>query len=202
MDSGSDAGATCANPATTVPASEIPPYQPVMQVIGACSGAELAGYVTACDSSTSTGPTCNAWFSGDASSTACQDCLFGPITGSDPPMLTGQGGIWIDYQGNNIGGNAPGCLDLKGMSGCASAYQNIIQCIVASGCESCADGPSYQACLNIILNTGGACATYYSTYQSSCAADNADGGLLNGGVCSTTADVLSVICGNGSGDGG
>ncbi len=88
------------------------------------------------------------------------------------------------------------------MSGCASAYQDIVQCIVASGCESCTDSASYQACLNIILGTGGACATYYSTYQSACAADVADGGLLNGGVCSTTAEILSVICGNGSGDGG
>jgi len=168
-----------------------------MQVIGACSGTDISNYIAACDASTSTPTTCGNWFSGDAS-VACIDCLVGPI--SDAGTATGQGGIWI-YQGNNIGGNVPGCLALEGMSGCAAAYDNIVECISAAGCDTCTDTPSYDACLTTILGTGGACASYYATYQSQCATDIADGGLLNGGKCSTIPEGPRVLWGNGSGDG-
>jgi hypothetical protein len=185
-------------PAMSVPSSEIPPYQPVVQVIGACSGSDISGYVTACDSSTSTQATCTAWFMG--ASTPCVNCLFGPVNDAGAP--TGQGGIWL-YQGGNIGPNYPGCLALKGMSGCADAYQNIVECLIAAGCGSCMDPTSAQACQNTIFGPGGACQSYVAPYQSACPPDYADGGLLaNGGACSNPNDVLSVICGNGSGDGG
>jgi hypothetical protein len=60
-----------------------------------------------------------------------------------------------------------------------------------------------QACLQTADGTGGACATYYSAAQTACAIDFApDGGLGSTGVCSTDQDIISVICGNGSGDGG
>jgi hypothetical protein len=121
---------------------------------------------------------------------------------TDAGTATGQGGIWL-YQGGNIGPNVPGCLDKKGMSACASAYDAVIECLVAAGCSTCTDPTSETACQNTIFGTGGACQSYYAAYQSSCGPDFADGGLLNaGGPCSTEPDVLSVICGNGSGDGG
>jgi hypothetical protein len=175
----------------------VPPYQPVVQVIGACSASDITNYIAACDAPTSTNTTCNAWFSGDASA-ACMNCLVGPVTDAG---ATGQGGIWI-YQGSNIGPNVPGCLDKKGMSSCASAYDAVVECLYAAGCGTCTDQNSEQTCQTTIFGTNGACRSYLVTYQSACAADVADGGLLNGGPCSTDPDVLSVICGNGSGDGG
>ncbi len=183
-------------PAPSVPSSAVPPYPGVVQVVGACSAADISGYITACDSSTSTNATCNTWFTG--ASPACASCL---VPTNDAGALTGQGGVWI-YQGGNIGPNYPGCLDLKGMSACADAYEQVVECLIASGCGTCTDPTSEQNCQNTIFGTGGACAGYYATYSSSCASDLADGGLLNGGPCSTDPDVLSVICGNGSGDGG
>ena len=114
---------------------------------------------------------------------------------------TGQGGIWI-YKGGNIGPNVPGCLDKKGMSSCASAYDAVVECLVEAGCNSCTDQTSETTCQQTIFGTGGACQSYYATFQSACATDVADGGLLNGGPCTTDPEVLSVICGNGPGDGG
>ena len=176
----------------------MPPYQPVAQVVGACSGSDIAGYITACDSPTATNTTCDNWFSGDASA-SCINCLVGPLT--DAGTATGEGGIWI-YQGDNIGPNVPGCLDKKGMSTCASAYNAVIECLVAAGCGTCTTQMSEDTCQQTIFGTGGACYSYIVTYESACATDVADGGLLNGGPCTTDPDVLSVICGNGSGDGG
>jgi hypothetical protein len=176
----------------------MPPYQPVVQVIGACSGSDIAGYLTACDSTGSTNMTCNTWFTG--APVACANCLVGPAT--DAGTFTRQGGIWFDYQYDNIGPNYPGCLDKKGMSACAIAYDALVQCFVASGCNACMDQTSLTACQQKIFGPGGVCQSYVAPYETSCGPDNADGGLLNGGACTTNADVLSVICGNGSGDGG
>ena len=120
---------------------------------------------------------------------------------TDAGTATGQGGIWI-YKNDNIGPNYPGCLALKGMSACASAYDAVVECLYAAGCGTCTDPTSEQTCQQTIFGTGGACSTYYATFGSACATDVADGGLLNGGPCTTDPEVLSVICGNGSGDGG
>jgi hypothetical protein len=170
----------------------------VVQVIGACSASDISGYIAACDVAGATMTTCSNWFT--SAPAACATCLVGPETDAGAP--TRQGGVWYDYQYDNIGPNLPGCLDKKGMSACASAYSDIVQCLVASGCGTCTDSPSETACQMKIFATGGACYSYVAAYESSCAPDFADGGLLNGGPCTTTPDVLSVICGNGSGDGG
>lgn len=173
----------------------------VSQQVGACAPADLSGFITACDSTGATDSTCGNWFSGAPPS--CEQCLIGPLTGSDPGSPTGQGGIWLDYQGDNIGANVPGCLDKQGMSACATAYQNLLQCILAAGCIQCTDQNSFGNCQTAVaVSATGACHSYVAPYQSSCAADIADGGLINGGICSTDLQVLSVICGNGSGDGG
>jgi len=172
---------------------------PVMQTIGACTATDISGYVTACDSTTATNATCNTWFG--SATAACGNCLQGPTTGGDPGTPTGQGGIWV-YMGGNIGANVPGCLDKEGMSACATAYNAIVECLVAAGCGTCTDMTSSTACQNTIFATGGACHSYLAAYQSGCAADVADGGALNGGPCSDDTQVLSVICGNGTGDGG
>jgi hypothetical protein len=173
---------------------------PVTQQIGACSATDISGYVAACDSMAATNTTCQNWF--NTAPAACQTCLVGPTTGGDPGTPTGQGGIWI-YQGGNIGANVPGCLDKQGQSGCATAYNALIECLVAAGCGTCTDNASETACQNTIFAAGGGCHSYIAPFQSACpATDNADGGILNGGACSDDTKVLSVLCGNGSGDGG
>jgi hypothetical protein len=93
-------------------------------------------------------------------------------------------------------------MDKKGMSGCASAYDNLWECVYAAGCITCTDQTSFDTCLTTVTGSGGPCTGYVAPYESSCAADLADGGLLNGGPCSSDVEVFSVLCGNGSGDGG
>jgi hypothetical protein len=185
-----------------VPSSEITAYMNVMQVKGACTGNDIAGYVAGCLSQTSTSATCGAWFNGDAS-TACQNCLVGPTTTQgDAQVPTGQGGVWF-WQGLNLGSNFPGCLALEGATACAQAYAQLDECFVAAGCGDCTTS-TVMACEQTIFGTGGACASYYAPYKSACPqSDFADGGVAGpGGACSDDQAVLSVICGNGTGDGG
>jgi hypothetical protein len=173
----------------------------VTQVKGACTGADISGYIAACESAGSTTTTCTNWFNG--APTACTNCLAGPTTGTgDAAVYTGQGGLWLYPQGDILGANIPGCLALEGMGACASAEQNAIECIEAAGCDLCTDQASADACQGAVVATGGACSMYLAPWQTSCGPDFADGGLLNGGPCTTDTQVLSVICGNGSGDGG
>lgn len=191
---------SCTAVAASVAPCEVPHYQPVAQAIGACSSTDIADYISACDSPGATSSACQNWFAGAA--TSCQDCLVGPAQGSDAEAPSGQGAIWLDYQGQNIGANVPGCLDKMGMSSCATAYQNLIECVFAAGCGTCTDDSSETACQRTVVGSGGACASYSAPAQTACGADLADGGLLSSGPCSTDERVLSVICGNGSGDGG
>ncbi len=197
---GADGPDMCTAPLSTVPASTIPGYMPVMQTIGACAATDISGYITACDSTTATNTTCNTWFT--SAPAACATCLVGPTTGGDPGNPTGQGAIWVDNAGQNIGANVPGCLDKQAMNACAVAYQNAIECIFSAGCGDCMDQTSFNSCQNTVLAKGGGCNSYVAPVQNSCGADLADGGLLQGGACSTDQQVISVICGNGTGDGG
>jgi hypothetical protein len=178
----------------------IPAYMTVMQTIGACSGTDISGYITACDSTSATNSTCNTWFT--SAPAACANCLVGPTTGGDPGNPTGQGGIWVDASGQNIGANVPGCLDKEGQNACATAYQSFVECLFSAGCGQCTDQTSFNSCQTTVTATGGACKTYLTSAQSACSTLAADGGLLNGGACSSDPQVLSVICGNGTGDGG
>jgi len=89
-----------------------------------------------------------------------------------------------------------------GNATCAAPYDEAVQCLVAAGCGTCTTETEFDTCEQIVLGNGGACESYAQAEQSSCAAEVADGGSLNGGPCSDDPSVLSVICGNGSGDGG
>jgi len=203
MDAGADGGSgpSCNAVASSVPASEIPTYMPVAQVVGACSATDIADYALACDSPSATNADCENWFA--SAPAACQSCLVGPVVGADPGTPTGQGGIWLDAAGENIGANVPGCLDKEGMNACATAYQNLVECFYSAGCAACTDQSSYDSCRMAVTAKGGACATYLTSAQGACNANTVDGGLLGtGGACSTDQGVISVICGNGTGDGG
>jgi hypothetical protein len=163
---------------------------------GACTASEIAGFINTCDATALHGP-CNTWFQG--ASPTCVSCLFG----STDAGISRTGGLDTDYLGEFYGGNYAGCLAIvNGSTTCASAYEEASQCYAASSCFSCMDQTSWQKCEATIFASGGACHSYIVPYQSACAADLADGGALMGGPCSDDTAVLSVICGNGSGDGG
>jgi hypothetical protein len=181
-----------------VPSSEIPPYMNVLQQKGACSASEIAGFINWCDSSASTGTTCANWYQG--ASATCLGCL-----GVSDAGTTTTGGLWFDYQGNFIGANAPGCdAIVDGNTTCAAPYDEVVQCLFAAGCGSCTTQTDFNSCEQQVLGNGGAgpCASYYMSAISACNADFNDGGTLSYGPCSSDTGVLSVICGNGSGDGG
>jgi hypothetical protein len=170
-----------------VPSSEIPPYMNVVQQKGACSASEIAGFITACDSSTGTTAACSSWYQG--ASPTCLGCL-----GVSDAGTTTTGGLWFDYQGNFIGANAPGCdAIIDGNTTCAAPYDGAVQCLFAAGCGGCTTQTEFNSCAQQV--TGGACNSYLMPVDSACTAD------FNG-VCSSDTGVLSVICGNGSGDGG
>jgi len=186
----------CNAPAPSVPPSEVLPYVNVVQMKGACMPSDISGFITACDSAPSTTAACDMWYQG--ASPTCLSCL-----GSADAGISRTGGLDWDYQGDFIGANLAGCLAIvDGNTSCASAYENAVQCLAASGCLTCTDQASFQMCETTIFATGGACHGYIATYESACAADMADGGAFMGGPCSDDTEVLSVICGNGSGDGG
>jgi len=193
-----DAGSgSCTNPASTVPSSEIPPYMNVVQQKGACSASDIAGFISACDSSSSTQTACSNWY--QTASPTCLGCL-----GVTDAGATTAGGLWLDDQGNVIGANAPGCDQIvDGNTTCAAPYDEVVQCLFAAGCGACTTQTDFNTCEQLVFAGGGACNGYYMPATSACAADfGADGGALNNGVCSSDTGVLSVICGNGSGDGG
>jgi hypothetical protein len=169
----------------------------VVQMKGACTSSDIAGFITACDSPNSTAPGCNSWFQG--ASPTCLSCF-----GVTDAGISRTGGLDTDYQGNLIGANYAGCLAIEdGNTACASAYENASECLVAAGCFTCInEQQQFSMCVQTaIIAPSGACHGYIGPYQSACMADLANGGALNG-PCSDDTTVLSVICGNGSGDGG
>jgi hypothetical protein len=179
-----------------VPPSEVLPYENVVQMKGACTPGDIASFIKDCDSPYSTGVTCNTWFQG--ASPTCLSCL-----GATDAGISRTGGLDSDYQGNFLGTNLAGCVAIvDGNSNCASAYENVVQCLAASGCFQCTDQASFQSCEMMVFSSSAACRSYIAAYQSACMADMADGGSYNGGPCTDDTGVLSVICGNGSGDGG
>ncbi|HTQ44156.1 MAG TPA: hypothetical protein VMI75_15460 [Polyangiaceae bacterium] len=193
-----DAGpGSCTDPASMVPSSEIPPYVNVVQQKGACSANEISGFINACDSTGASQAACTMWYQG--ASPTCLGCL-----GVTDAGATTSGGLWGDDQGNFIGANAPGCdAIVDGNTTCAAPYDEVVQCLFSAGCGACTSQPDFDTCEQQVFAGGGACASYYGSVMSACSIDfNADGGALNNGVCSTDTGVLSVICGNGSGDGG
>jgi hypothetical protein len=123
---------------------------------------------------------------------------------SDAGTPDRSGALWYDWQGNVIGANAAGCdAIMDGNSNCAVPYNAAVQCLIAAGCGTCPTQTEFQTCQQQVFASGGGCAGYLQPAQTACMNDfGADGGALNNGPCSDDTQVLSIICGNGSGDGG
>ena len=185
--SGGDAGGTCANP-TTPSASSVPKFVAATVVPGACTDTDISGMVTACFSTSSTSAKCDAWIK--AASKSCLDCLGGPTKGEGGCNLNGM---------ELLGPNYSGCVaieDKANGTACADALEPLVQCEFLSGCDTCTTQSDFDTCVE------SACSTYGKAEQKACSSDDADGGTLNGGKCSTATEVLTVICGGSAGDGG
>jgi hypothetical protein len=191
-DGGGEAGPSCVAPGS-VPASDVPPYATVVQSLNACTSAEIAAFIAACDSSTYSAAACDAWQT-DPGNATCDACLL-PVT--DAGASTYSGAVLVNAAGNTfIGGNSAGCIALADTSAgpaCAADLEPLLQCH-AFGCGNCDVQASYDDCITS-LNTG-ACMEYASPVESSCAMDLADGGAF-GADCSNETAIINVICGTG-----
>jgi hypothetical protein len=177
----------------------------VNQMKGACSGAQLSSFMASCFSTTATTTACQT-FQSDSANLGCVDCLFGV---TDAGTASNTGGVLLDYTLSYFfESNQPGCIAIEDPTNgpaCAQALEPLDQCDYdACGSNAaCNTTALYDACVQTANAAGGACATYLNAAQTPCVAYfGLDAGLGSTGVCSTNQDVISVICGNGSGDGG
>ncbi len=110
----------------------------------------------------------------------------------------------FDYTGSYfIDVNWGGCaalVDTTGGPACASVFDPFDQCQFQA-CAlnmACNTQQLYDSCIMAAEAPAGACSQLASGVQSSCAADESDGGVLaTGGRCAAPAGVLDVICGTG-----
>jgi hypothetical protein len=189
--SGSSSGAPAVDAASCAVASSVPSLPTYTAIVrkSACSMAQVMGWASACDSSTATNATCNAWSVVSANVT-CSDCI-------QPANSAVTGATIYDDEGNSYV-NYDGCDQLvDGNSTCAAADYRLTICTY-DACNSTACENGTQAAWDSCLSTAasGVCATENDAQSSACAADDADGGAFNN-VCSTDTDAVYVICGNG-----
>jgi hypothetical protein len=190
-----DAGALC-SPLANVPASDVPQWQGVTQVLNACSGTQLNTFINDCMTGIN-GSACSSWQQ-DPANAPCVSCLFGTPGGAPPD---GKGAIVFTVSGQMYGFvNLPGCIYLAdpGSNGsqCANALEPSMQCQLFA-CESCMpNDPNLQNCLQASTAPGGACAMYNDGAQMICAPEYADGGAATT-VCSSPLGVFQTICGTG-----
>jgi hypothetical protein len=192
---GSDAGGLC-SPLANVPASDVPSWQGVTQVLNACSGTQLNTFINDCVTGIN-GSACSSWQQ-DPANAPCVSCLLG-MRGGAPP--DGKGAIVFTVSGQTYGFvNLPGCIDLadpgSNGSNCANALEPSMQCQLFA-CESCMpNDPNLQNCVQASTAPGAACAMYNDGAQMICAPEYADGGAATT-VCSSPLGVFQTICGTG-----
>jgi hypothetical protein len=156
-------------------------------VLNACSATQISDFITACASTTSTPTTCSTW-TGTSTNSACYTCIF---------PSTNAGAVVADSASDNF--NVAGCIALTDTSGgtaCAQALQPLEECddVACTDCFSTsATAASIDQCESAAET--GACASYLSQTDSSCANDFADGGAAN--TCSTATYILNLFCGTG-----
>ena len=184
---GTGGGSTTCTAPTTV--TGVPAYTSVTHQ-SACSKAEVAAFITACDSATATNTTCSTWASA-AGNAACSACI-------QPANNAVTGATYYDNQMNAYT-NYAGCVQLTdGNTTCAAPFSQLQICLDdacnSAACEAATDA-EFNACETAAQS--GACAAD-QTAAATCNTDLADGGDLSTGACSTDSDVIYVICGNGT----
>jgi hypothetical protein len=166
----------------------LPPYMTVKQALNSCTSTQISAFVMDCASMQASQQACQAWQQ-DMNNQTCKGCLIG-----NPP---GTGALLFDSQMNPIALNVPGCIAIKDPTNgptCAQALEPDIQCDFAA-CGGCANS-MFDTCVNNVEGTGGACATYGSQANNSCATDFADAGVANT-ACADPTSIINAICGTG-----
>jgi hypothetical protein len=172
----------------------VPAYTTVVPQLNTCSAAVIASFITACDSATSSTTACDTW-QNDSTNFGCESCLFD--AGADASAAGRAGGFLVNAAGDPIEPNLPGCVALADKTdgpACAADLEPLMQC-QAFACGQCTSQNDYDNCIKAV--NGGACMTYFTPVQTSCAADLADAGALNT-TCATDSDIINEICGTGS----
>jgi hypothetical protein len=129
---------------------------------------------------------------------SCIDCLFGVADGGTMP--TNEGAIEFDSTYSTFfNANYAGCISLEGDTACGQAYFPADQCdfVACYNNTACTASNIQASCLTPANGTGGACASEVTAVQGACTAAFGDGGVANGGKCTTAADVFNVFCGTG-----
>jgi len=135
-----------------MPAAYIKPKQ----ALGACTSAQISGYIAACLKSSSTQAGCNT-FTNDANNRACLTCAVGPI--ADPTAA-----VLYDSSGQ-ITVNTPGCVYLADPTNgptCVQNFNNLQQCSTAA-CSSAAcmtDQGIQNRCKDFAGRAGATCDKY------------------------------------------
>lgn len=214
-DSGGDAGAACAPPASV--ASFTPAtYVASVGHQGVCSAAQITTFVSDCGFDNGTPAACQTWQTanvgtGDAGN-ACGNCIMAPGN---------NGGLWFDPEGMNMAYNGlpnyAGCIQLTDAThgtACATAFNNVDACDGVACDMACANASQsgFDACASTVNAAG--CSTYNTAYNSSCSTDFDDAGDPSATVaaCFPAANsgdpdddytyIITLICGGATADAG
>ena len=183
-------------------------YVPVTPNQAVCATADIAAFVKACgDGATQT--TCGNWQAvnsaggqadGGGAGTACGNCIL---------SQNGQNSAYF-------GPNYPGCiqiLDATNGAACAAAQANVDLCFGLE-CNLCTgtfgDGTAQDPQICDVAAAGAAgdlCYSAYTSFQTKCATDDADGGIASQcspGSATGKADpdwyfIIGLVCGGADG---
>jgi len=180
----------------SVQTSNLPPYTPVMEMIGACTSTQISGFLSACIGSGSSANNCSMWANANGS---CAGCI---VQGSDAGA-TQTGAIIFTGSGAPLSGNVPGCIALVDANAgpqCATQLEPLMQCL-ALACGSCSDQTSFSNCEAASKANGGPCGSLAASAESPCSSYLGSNGLgvtkCGYNTSNQLTDVINVVCGSG-----
>jgi hypothetical protein len=189
-----DAGACM--PPSSVPSSSLPPYVPVMAMMGACNSMQISEFLSNCVVQGAKEANCGMWANANS---ACSSCI---VQGTDAGVAQ-TGAIIFSATGAPVSGNVPGCIALEDAMGgpaCAAQLEPLMQC-VAIACGNCKDQTSFSNCEKAARASGGACGSLSSAAESPCSTYLDGNGVgvskCGYGTSNELEDVINVICGQG-----
>jgi hypothetical protein len=119
-----------------------PTWRPPELPRAACTNAQLAGVISACESVTSTNAQCSAW-NRDPANAACLQCLYST---EDEPTY----GPVIYLKNRYTAVNIPGCIALldadRSPSGCGAELQAFYSCADAACMANCTTSAELEKC--------------------------------------------------------
>ena len=181
--------------------SEIQTFQPIVQVLNACTSTQMTDVVADCYASGSMGDAaepCGNWLGANP---GCVDCIFSKTT-KKPEDFTNQGAVLL-WGGYFYGINTPGCIaqeDPKNGPACAAVLEPLLVCEDANCGIHCKTNKTYDDCLNEVVASGGACSSFYTAYQGApCSGDlKGDSGVVSKCADTDYVGIVNLVCGTGT----